>query len=388
MRRSLLVLMLWAGPALAQDTIPAPEDDKIPARISYFPYLMGDANHGLLLIGRFQISRQAEYDARVANDWILWAEAAWGNRGSRLFTVALRAPLLVAGWRFAADLGAGREGRFGYFGEGEGGESGLDQDGHPKDFFRVHRTRFYGQAELSRQLGQGLYASAGAGLTRFRYRTVDVDGLFATDYPDGLDGTDATGRLTLVFDTRNNELLPANGVLLEAGIHGGTGRFSECGTLCESGGYVGAYANFRGYVSPRRGLVLAGRAVFRVLSKEAPLDARYELPGWEHDVSVYGGFESNRGLIRGRLVGRRLALASADVRYDLIDGGDYGALTLLAFLDAGKVAGGEPNPVFSTWKVGGGGGVAIRVLRYAILTLNFAAGPDGFNFTMGNGWAF
>lgn len=384
MRRSLLLLILWAGPALAQE-----EAEKIPARIDWFPYLMGDANHGLLIIGHFQVSRQAEYNQRFAHDWILGAEAAWGTRGSRLITVKMRAPFLVEGWRFSADLGAGREGRFGYFGQGEGGESGLAEADHPKAFFRVHRTRFYGRAEVSRRLRQGLYASLGAGLTWFKFRSVDTDGLFATDYPGGeLSGTDATGRLSLVFDTRNNELIPANGVLLEAGIHGGTGRYSECGTVCESGGYLGAYANFRGYFSPWRGIVFAGRAAFRTLSEEAPLDARYDFSGWERDLSVFGGFDSNRGLIRGRLAGRRLVMTSADIRYDLVDGGDYGALTVLAFLDAGKVAGGEPAQTFSKWKVGAGGGLAIRVLRQAILTLNFAKGPDGFNFTMGNGWAF
>ncbi|HLB55136.1 MAG TPA: hypothetical protein VJK71_08510, partial [Gemmatimonadales bacterium] len=107
----------------------------------------------------------------------------------------------------------------------------------------------------------------------------------------------------------------------------------------------------------------------------------------ERESSVYGGFDSNRGFVRGRLVGRRLVTTSTEVRYDLIDGGDYGALTLLGFVDAGGVSGGEP-PTFSGWKVGVGGGFALRVLRQALLSLHFAKGPDGFNFTMSNGWSF
>jgi DNA-binding NtrC family response regulator len=35
-----------------------------------------------------------------------------------------------------------------------------------------------------------------------------------------------------------------------------------------------------------------------------------------------------------------------------------------------------------------GGGLSLRVLRWAILVFNFAGGPDGFNFTMGQGFAF
>jgi hypothetical protein len=38
--------------------------------------------------------------------------------------------------------------------------------------------------------------------------------------------------------------------------------------------------------------------------------------------------------------------------------------------------------------VGGGGGVALRILRSTIFTFNFAGGPDGFNFSVGNGWMF
>ncbi len=34
------------------------------------------------------------------------------------------------------------------------------------------------------------------------------------------------------------------------------------------------------------------------------------------------------------------------------------------------------------------GGVALRILRSTIFTFNFAGGPDGFNFSVGNGWMF
>ena len=39
-------------------------------------------------------------------------------------------------------------------------------------------------------------------------------------------------------------------------------------------------------------------------------------------------------------------------------------------------------------KVGGGGGIALRILRSTIFTFNFAGGPDGFNFEVGSGWMF
>jgi hypothetical protein len=39
-------------------------------------------------------------------------------------------------------------------------------------------------------------------------------------------------------------------------------------------------------------------------------------------------------------------------------------------------------------KVGGGGGIALRILRSSIFAFNFAGGPDGFNFSVGSGWMF
>ena len=69
--------------------------------------------------------------------------------------------------------------------------------------------------------------------------------------------------------------------------------------------------------------------------------------------------------------------------------GDLGALTVLAFLDAGRVFEEESFEITADdLRVGGGGGIALRILRSTIFTFNFAGGPDGFNFSVGNGWMF
>ncbi len=366
------------------------QDDLIPARMDYFPYLLGDPNHGILVIAHWQYGRQAEYESRHPHDYLLSAEAAWGNRGSRFFTVRFRAPGLVSGWRFAADLGAVRTGRFGYYGAGPRGDAGLDPDAHPTDFFRVRRTQLYGKAEVTRPITGPFQVSAAAGVAGYRFTPLpDEPSLFQTDFGGStLKGTDVTGRVTVVFDTRSTELVPTRGILAEAGIYGGTGR--ACPPPCESG-YLGLYAHGRGYLYLRRGITLAGRAAWRTIGENAPLDAAYEFPGWENDFPVFGGFDSHRGFVRGRLVGRRAIVTSAEVRYDLVDGGDYGALTLVGFMDGGGVwnpSTGGGSMTFSGWKTTLGGGIALRVLRQAIISLNFAKGPEGFNFTSGAGWSF
>src|SRR5436190_1933153 len=83
--------------------------------------------------------------ARVPYDGYLGLEGAWGTRSSRFLVLKYRAPTIFKGWRIAADAGAVREGRFGYYGQGPDGQ-GATVD--PKadvaaEFFRVHRTRYY-----------------------------------------------------------------------------------------------------------------------------------------------------------------------------------------------------------------------------------------------------
>ena len=83
-----------------------------------------------------------------------------------------------------------------------------------------------------------------------------------------------------------------------------------------------------------------------------------------------------------------MTLLSAEIRHDLLNVGELGAVTLVGFADYASV--GDPNALRAqrTSQFGGGGGVAVRVLRSAILSVNFAGGKNGFNFSMGTGWAF
>ena len=395
MRRSLLCLLLLAmGGAWGGGARLAAQEEPYPWRVSDFPYLMGDPTNGLLIIGHFQYAREADYDARVPYDGIISLEAAWGTRSSWFLTAKYRAPGLYKGWRFAGDAGAVREGKFGYFGQGPEGQGPLvetDVD-RMSDIFRVHRTRYFLRGEVTRKLRGPLSAAVAGAVTHYKYSALDESDAFRADFLDApLTGTDVTGRVSLVFDTRNHEILPRKGVLLEAGVYAGSGRFEERaggGPVLSDKGYTGLYAHARGYFAPFRSTVLAGRLAIRSLGANAPLDARYQMPGWERDVTVYGGADSHRSFIKGRFVGRGVLLSSFEVRHTLIDIGDYGAVMVVAFLDSGRAFEETPKLTLSKWRTGGGGGLALKVIRSGILSLNFAGGPDGFTFSMANGWAF
>jgi outer membrane protein assembly factor BamA len=171
------------------------------------------------------------------------------------------------------------------------------------------------------------------------------------------------------------------GLLLEAGTQVGSGG--------EGNGYTRQYVMLRGYLPVREGTVVAARLAGSGMGGHPTLNSRFAIPGWEHPVPALGGEYSHRSFDTGRFTGRGSLFANLEVRHDLLPFGEYGAVTLLAFLDAGRVF--EESGFRLTtddWKVGGGGGFAIRILRSTIITFNFAGGPDGFNYSVGNGWAF
>jgi hemolysin activation/secretion protein len=104
---------------------------------------------------------------------------------------------------------------------------------------------------------------------------------------------------------------------------------------------------------------------------------------------VLGGQYSHRSLDVGRLTGRHALFGNLEVRHDLLPFGDLGAITLIGFADAGRVFEDEGFRLTTDdLKVGGGGGVAFRILRSSIFIFNFAGGPDGFRFSVGTGWMF
>ena len=189
-----------------------------------------------------------------------------------------------------------------------------------------------------------------------------------------------SSRVALVYDTRDNEYNTHRGLLLEAGVQAGTG----------GDGYTRAYTVLRGYLSPREGTVIAARLAGAAIMGGTPtLNARYIIPGWEDQIPVLGGQYSHRSFDTGRFGGDHVLLGNLEVRHDLLSLGDLGAITLLGFVDAGRVFEGEKFKLTTDGvKVGGGGGVGFRILRSTIFTINLAGGPDGFNSSFGSGWMF
>lgn len=371
----ILLLMVWSERAAAQG------ESGLPWRTSYFPYLSGYSNDGPMLNFRVRYWQAAEYEDRVTANAALNLDAGITARGSRQAYAQFRAPQIVEGWRFDAKAGAAREVRFGYFSLGNDTEYNKDAVTDAQPFlYRVRRTRYRGAVEVTREIRRPFMIALLGDVERARFTSLPGASLFATDFePDELKQTDVSGRLAFIYDTRDNEYNTHQGLLLEAGTQVGSG----------GDGYTRLYTVLRGYLTVREGTVVAARIGASGTGGTPSLDARYRIPGWEKEIPVLGGEYSHRSLDTGRLAGRHVLFGNLEVRHDLLAFGDLGAITLIGFTDAGRVFEDESFKLTTDdLKVGGGGGIALRILRSTIFTFNFAGGPDGFNFSVGSGWMF
>lgn len=379
-RRFVLLLpaLLWVTQLGAQEADERPRST--PWRTSYFPYITGGANDGPVIAFRVHHFQPAEYEDRVTANGAVTADAGITSRGSRYVTVRFRAPQLWDNWRFSTLAAAGREARFGYFGIGN--ETVKNEDLVTPDqpfLYRVRRARYGGKVEVTRRIRGPWQAAALANVEWTRFTALPEASLFKTDFGPELKESDIAGRVALVYDTRDNEYNTHKGLLLEAGAEVGSG----------GDGYTRLYSVLRGYLQLREGTVAAARLAGSGISGDPTLNARLYLPTWENQIPVLGGQYSHRSFDTGRFAGKHVLLGNIEVRHDLLAFGDLGAITLLGFLDAGRVFEGESFKLTTDGvKVGGGGGLGLRILRSSILTFNFAGGPDGFNASVGSGWMF
>jgi outer membrane protein assembly factor BamA len=350
-------------------------------RTSWFPYLTGGANDSPLLAFHVRYWQPADYEARTTYTGALAGGAGIAPHGSRFVALSFKAPGLWDGWRLNTGGALERQTRYGYFGLGNDTQYNKEAVGDANPYlYRVRRTQYRVGAEVTRRVKGPLQVSLLTEYVHAHFTALPGSSIFMADFPAGeVTEGDVSGRLAFVYDSRDNEYNTHQGLLLEAGTQVGSG----------GDGYTRQYAILRGYLQVREGTVLAARLAGAGMGGSPTLDSRFVLPGWERPVPVLGGEYSHRALDYGRLTGRGTLFGNFEIRHDLLAFGDLGAITLLAFLDAGRVFEQEPWKLTTQdMKVGGGGGVALRILRSTIFTFNFAGGPDGFNFSVGNGWMF
>lgn len=349
-----------------------------PWQLSYYPYLTGGSNDGPMLAFRTRWFKPAEYEDRVTSVATVTLDAGIGAQGSRFLTLEAEVPRLAPGWRAEVLAGAIREARHGFYGIGNDTERDEDliTDEQPY-FYKMTRNRYLGTAEVTRTISGPFMVALLGGVERANFSTLPGESVFESTFGDEFAETDVFGRLALLYDTRDNEYDPHVGMLLEAGVQAGSG----------GGNYTRVYATGRAYQQLTPRLLLAGRILGSHLAGDPPLNTMMFIPLWENPLSVYGGSGTNRGISGGRFIGPHHLFGNIEARYDLRSFGDFGALTLLGFVDAGRVFD-DDEFTLDGIHVGAGGGIAFRLLRSTIFTFTLARGSDELQFNIDSGWMF
>lgn len=356
--------------------------DADPWRNSYYPVISYNRNDGWGIGLQYSWTKRADWDATWPHRGQLGLRASVSTHGSYAFLTQFAAPGLSPDWRFQAEAGAVRNAQFQFFGLGD--TTSWDralEGGSDKYYFRTDRRRILADAEVSRRLHGHLWLAGAADYRHTTFEALAGNSVFRNDFGAELKENDATGRLSLVLDTRDNEYDTRRGLLLEtSALAGSAGSgYARYTTVLRGWKAFGDYATWW----------IDGRVLASTTSGTVPLDAQFFIPTWERSIRSYGGSETNRGLVDQRYTGPDVLAATLDVNRDLVNVGLYGAVSVHAFVDAGRVFDtGGLQITTDGMKVGGGGGVALRIGKTAIYTFNFAGGPDGFVFTLGDGWMF
>lgn len=378
MRRSALLIALALLPAPA-----SAQTDQEPWLDSYYPVISYSGNDGVSFGARFTYTQRADYSAPYFRRGGLIADASISASGSYLASLRFKAPGLVRGWRFDLTTSAAKQSRYEFYGLGEHTPYHADSvsDDQPY-YYKVRRAQLLAKGEVSRRIIGRWWLTGMAAWKETRFTDLPGPSIFTASFGNSLAESDAMGRLGLVYDSRDNDYDTHRGFLVDVGMLHGTG---------EGDGYDRWTAEARAWVpfGEWKSTWLSGRVVASDATGDLPLDARFYLPVWEGQVRVLGGAESHRGMLDQRYVGHGLLFGNFTVHHDLFNAGGLAAGGLLLFADAGRVFEGDDFSLTTEgMKVGGGAGLYFRLMQTGVYTFNFAQGPDGFVFTLGNSWMF
>ena len=355
--------------AVAQDTTQA-----YPWRMSYFPYVTASPNDGLMAMARVVWFQASRWSAKTSVDRQVAIEGGYSTRDAWLARVRGDFPRLAPGWRLQAIAEFARLANF-----------------VPDQPYRVRADRRLLAAEITRRVTGALHLALRGETMHLAATARYPDGTGLPDIPFPAE-TDHRARAALVFDLRDREYDTRRGALLQTGVFAGSG----------GGGYHGWYGLAAGWVPLSERTRVTARVGARALSRPDSLlfDAPRVMPAWEDEFVVLGGPESNRELAVGEQRGRGVLLSGIELRHDVFVF-PGGSVALFAFADAGRVfnditvAG--PPPVSENgdlritlhgWTTGGGAGIALRLLRNAVLTASVGHTSGSTRAYVGSGWAW
>jgi len=375
----------WLGAWAAVAVSASPLGAQRVWRSNLFPYLSYSTTDGLWAAAHYGLtSPLGSTDRPELDAAALSLDVGASTQGSYSLSVGARAPAYWDGWRLVLTLMLARDNRLGFFGLGN--ETPFARDSVTTTapyFYRVSRTYAATRATIQRRVMGPLRVLAGASLERTDFRSLPGQSVFRRDVASGIvDSTTipftaGTARAGVILDTRDNELDPHGGLVLE-------------GLFATGSGYTRTTAAARIYVHPIERLILAARLAGEEMGGSPPLAAQLSMESSERAFVAVGGYYSLRGFYDARFVGPDKLVGGLEARYALLWAPSLLEVLIVGFYDAGRVF--APGERFRLTTAGlhrgGGGELAVRFLRNSLLVLGVGAGPEGTQVVFGTQWSY
>ena len=343
-----------------------------------YPFAYYKSSDGYWVAARYDRSSPIGFADRPESEAAaLNVEAGASTQGSYKVLADVHAPALWDGWRIRLTGWAIRDNRLGFYGLGNDAPYSADSvTGDAPYFYRVSRTRPAARLTVQRRLVGHLRLLAGVGLARTTFRDLPGPGVFGQD-STAVAFTDKTVRAGLVFDTRDNEIAPHSGVILEA--------------LFASGpGYTRTTGSARVFVHPLGRVFFAARLAGEGTGGTAPLAPQLEMESSERPFSALGGYRSLRGYYDVRFIGPGKLLGGLEVRYAPVWAPSAVELLVVGFYDAGRVFGPAESFRLTTQGLHQSVGVelAARIQRNSLFVVGAGRGSEGVQLLFGTQWSY
>lgn len=390
---ALSVLVLLVLPAVGAAQLPdLPTFGRNWVDVSY-PKLFYGPREGLtigLYYGQVRPFGYADWDSPPPFRGSVSIDGQISTSGSKRVGLGVWFPQMADGWRFAASLVAERRARENYFGIGNDTPGEIDSLKNGRShFFRSDNRRLYLRGEVQRRVVGPIRILGGFHLEGWRVDTLSGPTLLSANAAAGIDPTiganvfDASVRIGVVVDLRDDEVAPRRGALLEI-IHGVADA-----SVAGDASYTRTTASAAGYVPMGNRIVLAGRVLAQTMGGTPRIGNLYRIESSDRPVVGMGGASSHRALADRRLLGPDKFLTNFDVRVDAFTIPTLATLTVVGFIDTGRVfEKGGLELTGDDLKVGGGAGVMLRIGRAGLLGGTFGHGPDGLVSQFHAAWTY
>lgn len=373
MIRPALCVLLIAGSAYAQADAGTEPPHWSFAAMPTFNY---SSDTGLGFGARGKAQRLANGTAPY---WLSLEAQLYGTTGgTQMHFLSADMPSIAgSAWRVDALAGFRRNVAAHYYGLGEHPRF---QDGEEDESIYVEtapvvrvraRRTFLGHASL--QLGYRAF---------FESISAREGSLLRKDSPFGIEGGPYSElSVGVAWDTRDDELVPTRGVLIETSVRT-TARF-----LGSTGNAVGVFGSAAGYQPIYKGWLLAARVAVDATFGDVPFNRAGDFGTLLNPnlvVAGIGGGLTVRGLLQSEYVGARKLVTNLELRFPLVAFEVFKQqLTFsgVAFADAGQV---DKGPV----RLGAGGGLRIRWGKFFMVRLDAGYAEDRVRFYADFGHVF